>query len=202
MSTLAWLAILAGGLLIRQVATGRVKHTGDDLKSIFTAVLNADPEAIAETTGQRGENIPIGDATPSPDGSTGGTPGKPPAGSSALASAAVRLGASARGYKLGATGPDYYDCSGLIWRASQKIGVYGGSRYTTATFSRAAEGWAVRVSEPKPGDIVLWAGKHIGVLVGEDRMYSARSPSKGIGYSTVSGDSGYFGTSPTYWRVT
>lgn len=41
----------------------------------------------------------------------------------------------------------------------------------------------------------------MGVYVAEDKMYSARSPAKGIGYSSISGDSGYFGSQPTYWRA-
>lgn len=62
MSTLAWLALLAGGLLIRQVAIGRAKNTPDDLKALFTAYLSADSEGIKNVTSQRGHNVTIGDA--------------------------------------------------------------------------------------------------------------------------------------------
>jgi pimeloyl-ACP methyl ester carboxylesterase len=109
--------------------------------------------------------------------------------------------AASGGYVWGATGPDSYDCSGLVWAAAKDIGVYSGNRFTTSTFRSVASGWATETNSPAVGDIVVWPGKHMGIVAGSDRYYSARSTKKGIGYATLTGDNNYFGISPEYWRV-
>lgn len=204
MTPFGYLFVFAGALLIQRIAAGRAKDIPTDSRDFFTAFLNADSEGIGEVLQRRGENVSA--ASDFGEVATGGlTTGAAETSlalsNSEFANEVVKLGQNATAYRWGATGPDYYDCSGLIWRAARNVGAYTGGRFTTSTFHAASDGWAERVSSPNTGDIVLWPGKHIGIYVGSDKMYSARSVAKGIGYSTISGDTGYFGQAPEYWRV-
>lgn len=120
---------------------------------------------------------------------------------SKIFNAVTQLGDASGKYVWGATGPDAFDCSGLIWNALGKTGVYKGPRFTTHNFNQVAPQFAEPVSTPAKGDIVVWPGHHIGVVADQDKYYSARSPAKGIGDASLSADSGYFGMKPQYWRV-
>lgn len=203
MSTFGLFFILAGVLLARQVVVGRAKETPGDIRDLTLAFLNADTEAMKAVLTARGENAPV---TPSSevatdDGVTGAVQGPPLPGNNIVAQKAIQLGNAASGYRLGATGPTFYDCSGLIWKAATLVGAYDGVRFTTSSFRAIGPSWCTQVTIPNVGDIVLWPSHHMGVMTGPDQMYSARSPSKGIGTSSISGDSGYFGSQPEYWRV-
>lgn len=194
MTTVGFLIIACGVLLLRQAVKGRATNLPEDTRDFMLAFLRGDNDAIAEVASRTGERVRSDPDAPSPDIGTG---------ESTLLDSAVRLGnAASGGYVWGATGPDSYDCSGLVWAAVKDIGVYSGSRFTTSTFRTAASGWATQTNSPSVGDIVLWPGKHMGIVAGSDRYYSARSTKKGIGYATLSGDNSYFGISPEYWRVT
>lgn len=187
-----------GALLLRQVVVGRVAETPADLKDLFVALVNGDPAAARQVTQLRGENV--GSALDSNVASTvGGVISPLP---TSLLNECERLGTAAKGYVLGATGPTYYDCSGLVWRAMKNLGIYTGVRFVTANFEHIAPKFATKVGQPLAGDIVIWPGKHMGIATGGDGMYSARSTAKGIGNSTISGDAGYFGSQPHYWRLT
>lgn len=192
-----YLLLGLGAVLARQVAVGRAMETPGDIRDLAVALLSADTGSMQEVFSRRGENVSVEDSgeVASVESSTE-TPG-----STELSRKVVSLGQNSRGYALGAEGPTYYDCSGLVWRAAKSLGIYNGPRFTTSNFKSIAKGWAHKVGTPKPGDIVLWPTHHMGVYVGNNKMYSARSPSKGVGYSSISGDSGYFGSQPEYWRV-
>jgi len=199
MSTFGYLFILVAVMLLRQVIVGRTKETPEDFRDIFVGFVTADMDKVKDVLTQRGENVPgdvvavAGDSLPTfPKGSTGD-----------LVAEVSRLGNAAKGYRLGGTGPEYYDCSGLVWRACKNLGYYDGVRFTSSTFGLQARGWCKQVpaNQHSAGDIILWRTHHMGVSTGGDGMYSARSTAKGIGPSTVSGDTGYFGFAPTYWRV-
>jgi cell wall-associated NlpC family hydrolase len=119
-------------------------------------------------------------------------------GDNSVIQMAHKLGRSAGKYVWGATGPNAYDCSGLVWRTLVKTGKYNGPRFTTSTIGSSG---LKRVGNPQRGDIVVWPGHHMGFVLGPNRMYSAKSPSAGIGRNTISGDAGYFGRKPVYYRA-
>jgi hypothetical protein len=204
MTPFGYLFILAGAFLIRQTVVGRAKEIPTDARDSFTALLSADWSEFGSVLARRGENVSVESVTSSGTDSTGTLDPTATMGSilgGTYAGEVVKLGKAAKGYVIGGTGPTYYDCSGLLWKAAYKLGIYKGGRFTTRSFTGIARGWCTKVEgEPAIGDIVLWEGKHMGVCTGEDAMFSARSPSKGIGYSTISGDSSYFGSQPSYWR--
>ena len=191
---------------MRQVIVGRAKNMPEDIRDFSVSLLSGDMEGVSEVTGRRGENVTV-DSTETVGVESTVTAGA--AGSNDLINEVKRLGEATKDsshpngkYVWGATGPSSYDCSGIIWRAVKNLGIYTGTRFTTSTIDSVAGGWAQRVTLPAIGDIVVWPGKHMGIITGQDTYYSARTPAKGIGTATISGDSPTFGVQPVYWRVT
>lgn len=77
-------------------------------------------------------------------------------------------------YHWNTTGPNTFDCSGLVWRAFQDIGINfqrGPARSYWATFEAPAQG-----DEFKFGNMVFFSGlAHVGIVVDEKGFYhSAR----------------------------
>jgi len=88
-----------------------------------------------------------------------------------LAALESHVGAS---YHFNTTGPNTFDCSGLVWRAFQDIGISfqrGPARSYWATFEPPANG-----DEFKFGNMVFFSGlAHVGIVVDEKGFYhSAR----------------------------
>lgn len=87
-------------------------------------------------------------------------------------------------YVWGAEGPDSFDCSGLVKYALEKafgksFPHYSGDQYT---MSRP-------VKDPQMGDLVFFGPggrNHVGVYAGNGKVWSAMSPSSGIGMANVS----------------
>jgi peptidoglycan DL-endopeptidase CwlO len=102
-------------------------------------------------------------------------PGK--AAAAAIAYAQAQLG---KPYQWGATGPDAFDCSGLVMRAYASAGV------SIARISQAQWATEPHVSDPAPGDLVFFAGAdgtasapgHVGLVVdpSRDLMIDAYAP--------------------------
>lgn len=77
-------------------------------------------------------------------------------------------------YHFNRTGPEEFDCSGLVWRAFQDIGIdfqRGPARSYWATFTAPAEG-----EQFKFGNLVFFSGlSHVGIVIDEKGFYhSAR----------------------------
>lgn len=213
MGSLGLLLLLGGAMLLRQVVTGRVPDTVSDFKGITLSVLTGDFPGLQQQLALRGTNVSpditsevaagmSGEtALAGSDGASGLLTGPVQTGNRDLLNRAVSLGQSAKGYHLGATGPDWYDCSGLVWAAMKQQGSYTGARFTTSTFQRQLTGLVTKVTTPAVGDIVLWPGKHMGIVSGKGKMFSAMSPAAGIGFGDIDGSSGYFHSQPVYYRV-
>lgn len=110
-----------------------------------------------------------------------------------------RLGDLAKGYRLTATGPDYYDCSGLLYRAMKNLGYYDGIRFSTRTFVVAMGSRIERVDSPGIGIIILWPG-HIAVGTSDTQNYGALSVKQGIKSTTNAALTKAKGT-PRYYRL-
>ena len=205
MSTIGYLLILIGILVARQVSKGRVANINEDLSDAFLAIIRGDTDALGEVLTRTGDaNTPT---VSDPGTSLGeGTFQRHIKGNdNGLAAAAMILGKAAKGYRWAATGPDYYDCSGLVWRAAQKVG-FTGVRFTTATIGASSQ--FQRIAAPGvqgPGiinatinDVVCWPGHHMGVVTGPNKFYSARNPKVGIGETSISG---FRDGTPVYYRL-
>lgn len=197
---------------MRQVSRGRIMFIGEDLADALLAIVSGDTEELGQVLIRTGDSNKADQAALEAYKQAGeGVAGAINAvASKTVLGAAVSLGNAAKGYRWTGTGPDYYDCSGLMYRACQKAG-YKGPRFTTSTV-RAMPGF-VKVASPATqgpglkvattGDIVLWLpGQggptgHMGVVSGPDQFYSARSVRSGIGYSKIST---FRKAQPTYLR--
>ncbi|MGC0330005.1 cell wall-associated NlpC family hydrolase [Streptomyces sp. SAI-170] len=93
------------------------------------------------------------------------------------ASAAVSYAYSKLGspYVWGATGPDAFDCSGLVQAAYRSAGV----ELPRTTYAQIGAGRRVSRSELLPGDLVFFysAISHVGIYIGNGQMIHAPNPS-------------------------
>ncbi|MFR0357760.1 C40 family peptidase [Streptomyces sediminimaris] len=90
----------------------------------------------------------------------------------AVAYAYSKLGSP---YVWGATGPDAFDCSGLVQAAYHSAGV----SLPRTTYSQIDAGRRVSRSELAPGDLVFFYSgiSHVGIYVGNGQMIHAPNPS-------------------------
>lgn len=104
-------------------------------------------------------------------------------------------------YQWGATGPNEFDCSGLVMYTLKKDYGIDYPHFSGAQYSVSEH---ISRSEAKPGDLVFWGvggGEHVGVYAGGNKYYSAYGPNgtHGIGMQPLSSVVGY-GT-PKFARV-
>lgn len=97
-----------------------------------------------------------------------------PATAKAVSYAEHQLG---RPYLWGGTGPDAFDCSGLVMMAWRSAGI--------RLARRSQEQWATEAKIPaslvQPGDLVFFAGSdgtmtdpgHVGIVIGHGKMIEA-----------------------------
>ncbi|MFC6180351.1 phage tail tape measure protein [Lactiplantibacillus daowaiensis] len=116
-------------------------------------------------------------------------------GSSSGLLAAMQKYGEGHKYVWGATGPDTFDCSGLVQYALQHAFGISYPHYSGAQISKAK---SVSRGDAKPGDLI-GNGEHIGVYAGNGNYYSAMSDKShpNIGMSPVS----TFPGTPRYGRV-
>jgi len=104
-------------------------------------------------------------------------PGTSVAAPDSRASAAVSYAYSKLGspYVWGATGPDAFDCSGLVQAAYRSAGV----SLPRTTYAQIDAGRRVARSELLPGDLVFFYSgiSHVGIYVGNGQMVHAPNPS-------------------------
>lgn len=88
-------------------------------------------------------------------------------------------------YVLGATGPNAFDCSGLVmYTLKHAYGInyphFSGSQYNMTRH--------ISKGEARMGDLVFWGSggsDHVGIYAGGNKYFSAESPSQGIHMSTL-----------------
>lgn len=206
METLALVLFLASGMLFRSVAVGRVDNIRQDWHDYASAFFAGDGKALREVAARRGTNVRAVSTAATSLGDAGIAAANAQAsGTGARVLAEMkRLAAIANNrYEYGKTGPQSYDCSGLVWRAMVNLGVFTGQRFTTETFANVAPGFARKMDAVSavPGDVMVWHGsgvQHMGVYVGGDKLYSAYNTDKGILETSVSAVST---SPPDVWRL-
>ena len=96
----------------------------------------------------------------------------------------------------GRLGPNYYDCSGLVYEALKHIGVNlsGGSTTVPEYNATHSVSWGKAV----PGDLAFWGAggsDHVGIVTstnGNGRMWNAENPTDGIKSAPIKGFMGGF----------
>lgn len=145
-----------------------------------TTIVTETVEELGSSSGQEESSAPVqGPAVPAPAatpsaGSSGGSSesASVPAGSSkaagAVQAALSKLGAP---YSWGATGPDAFDCSGLIYWAYQQQGM----TVPRTSQSQLAGGTPVSRDQLQPGDVVgYYPGvTHVGMYIGDGKLVHA-----------------------------
>ncbi|WP_179193260.1 NlpC/P60 family protein [Levilactobacillus brevis] len=109
--------------------------------------------------------------------------------------AAVEKYGKGKKYVWGATGPNTFDCSGLVMYALKHA---FGIDYPHFSGSQIAKAKSISKGDLKPGDLV-GNNEHIGVYAGNGKYWSAMSPTShpNIGMSSLS----YFPGTPKFGRV-
>ncbi len=101
----------------------------------------------------------------------------------------IALAQQGKKYRSGAKGPDYFDCSGLIYFSYRQAGI---SVPPTAE-AQGRYGAEISRGETLPGDLVLFKIRnddHIGIIVnGSDFVHASKS--RGVAIDSLES---------TYWR--
>jgi cell wall-associated NlpC family hydrolase len=83
-------------------------------------------------------------------------------------------------YVMGGTGPNSWDCSGLVQAAFKQVGV----SLPRVSQGQSTAGTQVSLSNLQPGDILYWGGAgsayHVAVYVGDGMFVGAQNPSTGV----------------------
>ncbi|MFE3829257.1 C40 family peptidase [Streptomyces sp. NPDC059092] len=83
-------------------------------------------------------------------------------------------------YIMGSTGPNAWDCSGLVQAAFSQIGV----DLPRVSQDQSVAGTQVSLDNLQPGDILYWGGAgsayHTAIYIGGGEFVGAQNPSKGV----------------------
>lgn len=157
-------------------------------KKTITGKLDAARRLLSQLTAAERSRIGegAGDATTgnrASRASTGGRADLPAAGSATAeapnsrAAAAVSYAYSKLGspYVWGATGPNAFDCSGLVLASYRSAGV----SLPRTTYAQIGAGQRISRSELLPGDLVFFYSgiTHVGLYIGNGQMIHAPNPS-------------------------
>ena len=90
-------------------------------------------------------------------------------------------------YAAGATGPDAFDCSGLV---RYVYGTVTGRQLPHYSKNQLKAMKRVRLVDAKPGDLVFFfkgSSHHVGIYIGNDQMVDAAGYGKGVRVSPIRG---------------
>ncbi|MER6819372.1 NlpC/P60 family protein [Streptomyces cellulosae] len=165
-------------LTARRAELGRHKRTiAEKLSAAREALSRMSPEERARITGgsdraTRSAGGTARDAAP--------TQAPNARAAQAVAYAHQKLGSP---YVWGATGPDAFDCSGLVLAAYRSAGV----SLPRTTYAQIDAGRRVSRSELLPGDLVFFYSgiSHVGLYIGNGQMIHAPNPSAPVRVAPV-----------------
>ena len=91
-----------------------------------------------------------------------------------------------KNYVWGGSGPDTFDCSGLVQYVYAKAGV----NLPRTTYDQIKVGQTVSLDSLQPGDLVFWgsttAPYHVAIYVGNNQYVNAATPDQGVILQTLS----------------
>ncbi|GAB2705512.1 peptidoglycan hydrolase RipC [Nocardia thraciensis] len=117
----------------------------------------------------------------------------PGSGTSALAAGLTRIGDP---YVWGATGPDQFDCSGLVQWAFHQVGI----NVPRTSQAQASVGTPVSKGDLQPGDVVFFYPDitHVGIYAGNGLMLHAST--FGVPVAVAPMDSTPYNSARRYWK--
>ncbi|MER5205001.1 C40 family peptidase [Streptomyces sp. NPDC002825] len=91
-------------------------------------------------------------------------------------------------YVSGGTGPNSWDCSGLVQAAYRAAGI----DLPRISYEQSSMGTEVSLSNLQPGDILYWGSRsgsyHVAIYVGGGKYVGAQNPSSGVVEHTMDWD--------------
>jgi len=182
MDTIGWLLLFSGAFLIRGVINGRGFKSFTDLGDAFLAAAEFNSTKLKAAWDETGSNNdPDTSATDAVTVPTGTITSGFSNGVSLLAEM-QRIG-TGKGYsQVKRTGPDSFDCSGLVWKAGSNLGIWpkGTTAFNTASFVTHTKAFGLveytdaTAGGIQAGDIIWWVG-HMGVATDSQNFFSALS---------------------------
>ncbi|MEV0030961.1 NlpC/P60 family protein [Nocardia sp. NPDC050793] len=100
-----------------------------------------------------------------------------------LAALAIAMTQTGKPYEWGGTGPNSWDCSGLVQWAFRMVGV----NMPRTTWQQATAGAPVPVSAMAPGDVVVLNndGSHVGIYAGSGKVFNAYGRGVPVGFTPL-----------------
>ncbi|WP_030742044.1 C40 family peptidase [Streptomyces sp. NRRL F-5135] len=139
----------------------------------------AERTALATPASDSGSSDSSSSSSSSSSGSSSSSAVSQATGSAAavIAFAQAQVGDA---YVLGSTGPNAWDCSGLVGAAYKQIGV----DLPRVSQDQSTAGTQVSLDNLQPGDILYWgsAGSayHTAIYIGDGKFVGAQNPSTGV----------------------
>lgn len=92
-----------------------------------------------------------------------------------------------KNYVWGATGPNAFDCSGLVQYVFKNA---AGINLSRTTYTQVKQGTTVSMKDLQPGDLLFWgsasAPYHVGIYIGNNQYVHAATPREGVKVQTLS----------------
>ncbi|CAD5958668.1 MULTISPECIES: C40 family peptidase [Streptomyces] len=154
------------------------------------AAAKARAEAEAKERAERASRTAERTTLSAPSSSSSGNSASAPASSSAPSSSSNATGSAAAivafakaqvgdAYVSGGTGPNAWDCSGLVQAAYRTVGI----DLPRVSQSQSTAGTQVSLDNLQPGDILYWGGAgsayHVAIYVGDGQFVGAQNSSTG-----------------------
>ncbi|MCX4982718.1 C40 family peptidase [Streptomyces sp. NBC_00572] len=157
------------------------------------ARLKAEAEAKAEQERQEAqarasrdsERTQLAATSASDDSSSGSSAGSSDSQTQAPSGSAAAIVAFARAqvgdaYVTGGTGPNSWDCSGLVQAAYASAGI----DLPRISYDQSSMGTSVSLSNLQPGDVLYWGSRsgsyHVAIYVGGGKYVGAQNSSTGV----------------------
>ncbi|MEU0135201.1 C40 family peptidase [Streptomyces sp. NPDC006296] len=161
-----------------------VRKAEAEKKAKAAAEAEKKAKAAAERASRSAERTTLSASTGSSGSSGSSTASASVSSSSATGSAAsvVSFAQSQVGdaYVSGGTGPNSWDCSGLVQAAFRTVGV----DLPRVSQDQSTAGTQVSLDNLQPGDILYWGGAgsayHVGIYVGGGQFVGAQNSSTGV----------------------
>ena len=116
-------------------------------------------------------------------------------GAKIVATARTKVGCP---YEWGATGPNSFDCSGLVYWSHAQHGIY----LPRVSTDQANSGKAVAFENMQPGDVMCFYNpvSHVGLYIGNNRYIHSPQPGEYVREQDISqGTSNAFNRARRYW---
>ena len=168
-----------------QARVAEAERIEADLAQRYAAEIAAEQEqqrresSAAALAAQQARGYDGGSTAGGSGGSTGPGASGPTTGTGIDPVLEFALAQVGKGYVLGASGPDRYDCSGFVLAAYAQAGI----SLPHYTRYQAARTRPVSLSQAQPGDLFFYfelGASHVAIYLGDGRMVHAANPRRGV----------------------